>query len=78
MEGGALTDVIDNNPSISEDQIATICFEVSTLPRSRLQLILIVNRLARALSICTTRISFIATSRVTTSCLMAVVMSKSV
>lgn len=29
MEGGALTDVIDNNTSISEDQIATICFEVS-------------------------------------------------
>lgn len=29
MEGGALTDVIDNNPSISEDQIATICLEVS-------------------------------------------------
>jgi len=29
MEGGPLTDVIDNNPSISEDQIATICFEVS-------------------------------------------------
>lgn len=28
MEGGALTDVIDNNPSISEDQIATICLEV--------------------------------------------------
>ncbi|CAI6333940.1 unnamed protein product [Periconia digitata] len=27
MEGGALTDVIDNNPSISEDQIATICLE---------------------------------------------------
>ncbi|KAI8940757.1 hypothetical protein NX059_002022 [Plenodomus lindquistii] len=27
MEGGALTDVIDNNQSISEDQIATICFE---------------------------------------------------
>lgn len=27
MEGGALTDVIDNNPSISEEQIATICFE---------------------------------------------------
>jgi hypothetical protein len=31
MEGGALTDVIDNNPSISEDQIATICFEVSRM-----------------------------------------------
>lgn len=29
MEGGALTDVIDNNPSISESQIATICHEVS-------------------------------------------------
>lgn len=28
MEGGPLTDVIDNNPHISEDQIATICFEV--------------------------------------------------
>ncbi|KAL0262228.1 Protein kinase [Diplodia seriata] len=27
MEGGALTDVIDNNPSISEDQISTICLE---------------------------------------------------
>ncbi|KLJ07485.1 protein-serine/threonine kinase [Blastomyces silverae] len=27
MEGGALTDVIDHNPIIQEDQIATICFE---------------------------------------------------
>ncbi|OQE08490.1 hypothetical protein PENVUL_c009G09589 [Penicillium vulpinum] len=27
MEGGALTDVIDNNPVISEGQIATICTE---------------------------------------------------
>ncbi|EEQ85941.1 STE/STE20/PAKA protein kinase [Blastomyces dermatitidis ER-3] len=27
MEGGALTDVIDHNPSIQEDQIATICYE---------------------------------------------------
>ncbi|KAK4501809.1 hypothetical protein PRZ48_007618 [Zasmidium cellare] len=27
MEGGALTDVIDNNASITEDQIATICHE---------------------------------------------------
>ena len=31
MEGGALTDVIDNNPEISEAQIATICHEVSLL-----------------------------------------------
>ena len=29
MEGGALTDVIDNNPVITEDQISTICLEVS-------------------------------------------------
>lgn len=28
MEGGALTDVIDNNAQITEDQIATICYEV--------------------------------------------------
>ncbi|KAG5975389.1 hypothetical protein E4U55_007725 [Claviceps digitariae] len=27
MEGGPLTDVIDNNPSISEEQISTICLE---------------------------------------------------
>lgn len=35
MEGGALTDVIDNNASISEDQIATVCVEVSN-PFSKL------------------------------------------
>jgi hypothetical protein len=29
MEGGALTDVIDNNSNITEDQISTICLEVS-------------------------------------------------
>jgi hypothetical protein len=29
MEGGALTDVIDNNSVITEDQISTICLEVS-------------------------------------------------
>lgn len=28
MEGGALTDVIDNNQDIREDQIATVCLEV--------------------------------------------------
>jgi protein-serine/threonine kinase len=31
MEGGALTDVIDNNPVITEEQISTICLEVSLL-----------------------------------------------
>lgn len=34
MEGGALTDVIDNNPSISEDQIATVCLEVRSSPEA--------------------------------------------
>ena len=32
MEGGALTDVIDNNPHITEAQISTICNEVCWLP----------------------------------------------
>lgn len=32
MEGGALTDVIDNNPQITEAQISTICNEVCRLP----------------------------------------------
>lgn len=32
MEGGALTDVIDNNQVIQEDQIATICAEVREIP----------------------------------------------
>lgn len=32
MEGGALTDVIDNNASISEEQISTICHEVKLFP----------------------------------------------
>lgn len=73
MEGGALTDVIDNNPSISEDQIATICHEVR--PFSRYLLISRANltRLVKAWSICTTRTSFIEISRVTTFCSMAVV-----
>ena len=31
MEGGALTDIIDNNPTITEDQIATVCLEVSAV-----------------------------------------------
>ena len=31
MEGGPLTDVIDNNPAIAEDQIATICLEVCSI-----------------------------------------------
>ncbi len=75
MEGGALTDVIDNNPSISEDQIATICFEVSTNLGFQ-GLLLISNRLARAWTICTTKISSIVTSRVTMFCSTVAVMSR--
>jgi serine/threonine protein kinase len=40
MEGGALTDVIDNNASITEDQIATICFEVSLMDDFAMQNVL--------------------------------------
>ena len=72
MEGGPLTDVIDNNPSIAEDQIATICLEVSwdlsssvfetfrTLTRDP-------RRHARAYSTYTSKTSSIATSSPTTS-----------
>ena len=35
MEGGALTDVIDNNPHITEAQISTICNEVKLAPIGR-------------------------------------------
>ncbi|POR37918.1 Serine/threonine-protein kinase CLA4 [Tolypocladium paradoxum] len=35
MEGGALTDVIDNNPSISEEQISTICHELTETKSKR-------------------------------------------
>jgi hypothetical protein len=76
MEGGALTDVIDNNPSITEDQIATICFEVSRDFRSLWRFLLTIYRLARALNICTTRTLFIETSRVITSCSMDAVTSR--
>lgn len=70
MEGGALTDVIDNNPSISEDQIATICFEVGLISsRIRMQA-LTRSRLAKDSNICTIRTSFTETSRVTMFCLM--------
>lgn len=84
MEGGALTDVIDNNPSISEDQISTICLEVriSCLILRITSFILLtipfLSRRARVSSIFTTRTSFTVISRVTTSFLMAVATSRSV
>lgn len=68
MEGGALTDVIDNNPSISEDQIATICNEASLPGPKSLKNKLTVTRHAKAWSIFTSRTLSIETSRVTTCC----------
>lgn len=38
MEGGALTDVIDNNNHITEAQISTICNEVRYIPTSSIRL----------------------------------------
>lgn len=65
MEGGALTDVIENN-SLEEDQIATICFEVSFcgfrfwlgICRDYILIEMCGNRRARGWSTCILRISF--------------------
>lgn len=77
MEGGALTDVIDNNPTITEDQISTICLEVrkeQDSPKRKAD----ISRLAVALSTCISSQLFTVISRVITFSLMLVVMSKSV
>ena len=69
MEGGALTDVIENNPSISEDQISTISFEVSNgltgFLSSPYQLTL-PHRHAKASTTSTNKTSSTATSNPTT------------
>lgn len=79
MEGGALTDVIDNNPSISEEQIATICHEVGRLVLNYLGSIFLTtdfHRLAVACSICTLSKLSIEILRVTMCCLTPVVTSR--
>lgn len=82
MEGGALTDVIDNNPSISEEQISTICNEVSypisqTLGftvtnlsdrRKKKKTKLTLFRRARVCNTCILKASYTEISRVTMSC----------
>jgi Protein kinase domain len=80
MEGGALTDVIDNNPSISEDQISTICHEVRDEEKDVFFWApkLTASRLAPACSTSIPKASSTATSRVTMSCSTPVAMSKSV
>ena len=78
MEGGALTDVIDNNPHITEAQISTICNEVRNFslpaggPSNN------ARRPAKDSLICTARTLFIATSSRIMCSLMPVVMSRSV
>jgi len=75
MEGGALTDVIDNNPNITEDQISTICLEVS-FNETILYKKLTFPRPAEDWSICISKASFIVTLRVTTFCSMLAAMSR--
>jgi protein-serine/threonine kinase len=85
MEGGALTDVIDNNPVITEEQISTICLEVRSVLTADLRACsrrhitnLVHDRRAEACNICTPRTSSTETSRATMSCSMPVVTSRSV
>lgn len=78
MEGGALTDVIDNNQHVTEAQISTICNEVSNSSISFLNRTDQLGRPAKVLHICTARTLFIATSSPTMSFLTPAVMSRSV
>lgn len=50
MEGGALTDVIDNNPLITEEQISTICLEVCSTESFDLAQLLIKNKTCSGLA----------------------------
>lgn len=75
MEGGALTDVIDNNGAISEDQIATVCLEVC---RFDSRFIANCGRRAKGWHICIRRTSSTVTSRATTFCSTLEETSKSV
>ena len=66
MEGGALTDIIENN-TLEEDQIASICLEVcdtSTFAGSVVYFVC--YRRAKVLVICTASLSFTVTSSPTT------------
>lgn len=80
MEGGALTDVIDNNPVITEEQISTICLEVSHWKFPSKQIcrtqLTVLYRLAGAWSISTPRILFTVISRVTMSSWMPMAKSR--
>ena len=63
MEGGALTDVIENN-TLEEDQIASICLEVRHTPVDADAFLTVFFRLVRVLDICTVRaLSTVISSR---------------
>jgi serine/threonine protein kinase len=78
MEGGALTDIIENN-TLEEDQISSICFEVCTVALfgcpTHLNFLL---RRARGWAICMISTSFIVTSSRIMFCLTLKAASKSV
>lgn len=79
MEGGALTDVIDNNPVITEEQISTICLEVSSSSLcTHWAPLMFTSRHAGVWSIFMRRTLFTAILRVTTFCWMPTVKSRSV
>ena len=65
MEGGALTDVIDNH-TLEEDQISCICKEVCSLLPFITYLFKSINRHAPVCNIYISSISYIATSKATT------------
>jgi protein-serine/threonine kinase len=77
MEGGALTDIIENN-TLEEDQISSICIEVSCERVTPDEADFFLARLARVYAICTAKASFIETSNPTTSCWMPKAGSRSV
>ena len=66
MEGGALTDIIENN-TLEEDQIASICLEVcDTSAFAGSVVYFVCHRRAKVLAICTASLSFTVTSNPTT------------
>lgn len=80
MEGGALTDVIENN-TLEEDQISSICFEVSSYPyvhASDADVLCALPRLVKASVICIANRSSIVISSPTMFFWMPRAMSKSV
>lgn len=68
MEGGSLTDVIDNNSVIQEDQIATICYEVCFSALFLFVYVLTLYSPARDWHIFIAKQSFIVTSRAIMYC----------